>query len=101
MTALLTFQDANEQYHTPREDSTPVNTPVSSVTVPDKGPPPPPKPAPRTGVARIAEMQMLSGEYNEINVEDEGGVEEYAQYCLNLLQVLDQFRISFFSCQND
>ena len=32
---------------------------------------------------------MLRGEYNEITVEEEGKVEDYAQYCWNLLQVTD------------
>ena len=50
-------------------------------------PPPPPKPAPKTGIDRIAEMQALRREVNEVSVEDEGGVNDYAQYCANLLEV--------------
>lgn len=50
-------------------------------------PKPPPKPAPKAGVDRIAELQAIRGEYNEVTVEDEGPVEDYAQYCSNLLSV--------------
>jgi len=98
LTALLTFQDSNDQYHGPREEAV---SPVVPPSVPSKtaalsrnpsnspaAPIPPPKPAPKTGLARIVEMQMLRGEYNEITVEDEGKVEDYAQYCWNLLQVI-------------
>jgi hypothetical protein len=49
-------------------------------------PPPPPKPDPKTGVDRIAEMQAIRGEINEVTVEDEGSVDAYADYCWNLLQ---------------
>ena|ERR1700722_4364940 len=80
LTALLTFQDSNEQYHI-REDST------SARRVSDKGPTLPPKPAPRTGVERIVEMQAMRGEYNVIIVEEEGNVNDYAQHCSDLLQV--------------
>ncbi|KAJ2912629.1 hypothetical protein MD484_g7784, partial [Candolleomyces efflorescens] len=49
-------------------------------------PPPPPKPAKKTGLDRIREMQALKGEeYNEITVEEEGSVVDYAQYCHSLL----------------
>ena len=48
---------------------------------------PPPKPAPRTGVDGIAEMQAMKGEYNEIIISVEGDVHDYAEYCNNLLQV--------------
>ncbi|KAF9533669.1 hypothetical protein CPB83DRAFT_757508 [Crepidotus variabilis] len=49
-------------------------------------PPPPPKPAPKTGIDRIAEMQAIKGEYNEIVVGEEGDVPDYAGYCHKLLQ---------------
>jgi hypothetical protein len=49
---------------------------------------PPPKPAKKTGLDRIQEMQALKGEeYNEITVEEEGSVVDYAQYCNTLLTV--------------
>ncbi|OBZ65250.1 hypothetical protein A0H81_14774 [Grifola frondosa] len=51
----------------------------------------PPKPAPRTGVERIAEMHMVraaqgEGEANEVEVGEEGDVLEYAQYAEGLLK---------------
>jgi hypothetical protein len=100
LTALLTFQDANEAQRKP--DLTP---PLLSSSIPsnkalspaasaartlqpsDMPPPPPPKPAPRTGVDRIVEMQAMEGEYNEIIISDEGNVHDYAEYCNTLLQV--------------
>lgn len=93
LTALLTFQDANEAYHTPE------GSPSPAVSFAKKGPsapvspggttPPqlPSKPAPKKGVERIAEMQAVRGEYNEIMVEDEGPVKDYATYCSRLLEV--------------
>lgn len=50
----------------------------------------PPKPEPRVGVERIAEMQAYKGEVNELDVEDEGGVEDYAGHGWNLLKVSDR-----------
>jgi len=47
----------------------------------------PSKPAPKTGVDRIAEIQAGKGEYNEIIVEEEGSVEDYGEFCNRLLQV--------------
>lgn len=47
----------------------------------------PPKPEPRVGVERIAEMQAYKGEVNELVVEDEGEVEDYAAHGWNLLKV--------------
>ena len=96
LTALLTFQDSNDQYHSPREElplpPIPATAPkppplLRNASASTAAPTPPPKPAPKTGLARITEMQMLRGEYNEIIVEEEGKVEDYAQYCWNLLQV--------------
>ena len=97
LTALLTFQDSNEAQRnldpTPSQPSSsiPLNkSPSSQVarTIPgDIPPPPPPKPAPKTGVDRIAEMQAMKGEYNEIIISDEGNVHDYAEYSNNLLQV--------------
>ncbi|KZT64601.1 hypothetical protein DAEQUDRAFT_732458 [Daedalea quercina L-15889] len=113
LTALLTFQDANEAYHAPRTDdasSAPSSTsnPLSSLlnlgirregadspsSVPVATPAPPvlpPRPPPRTGVERIAELHMLrtlqgEGEANEMEVGDEGDVEDYAQFAQRLLQ---------------
>ncbi|KAG6886198.1 hypothetical protein C0993_010760 [Termitomyces sp. T159_Od127] len=97
LTALLTFSDVNEGYHAPPEtvrrnvERTPPapNAPaVSRQTQPaEEVPPlPPPKPAPKTGIERIAEMQAALGEYNEIFVEEEGQVRHYAEYCSQLLE---------------
>ena len=49
----------------------------------------PPKPEPRVGIERIAEMQAYKGEVNEVVVEDEGEVEDYAGHGWNLLKVDD------------
>jgi hypothetical protein len=102
LTALLIFQDSSEEYHstTPttssgmlgalRRTSVVPSIPIVSphprneTTVP---PIPPPKPSPKTGVDRIAETHALRGDVNEITVEGEGSVTDYAQYCANLLQV--------------
>lgn len=102
LTALLTFQDFNEPT-TP--EATAKGAKVSDIVVPAPStnhattaanipvielmppPPPPPRPAPKTGVDRVAEMHALRGEVNEVVVEDEGVVPDYAQYCYNLLQV--------------
>ncbi|KDR80558.1 hypothetical protein GALMADRAFT_61532 [Galerina marginata CBS 339.88] len=97
LTALLTFQDANEAYHTPDGGSTPSSNPMSraasafvgsSSLSNDAAPPPPtpPKPAPKTGMDRIAELQAIKGEYNEIVISDEGSIEDYGEYCNRLLQ---------------
>lgn len=95
LTALLTFQDVNETYHTPAAESVQSPSPSgsgrktsgSAMPVATTPPQPPPKPAPKKGVERIAEMQALRGEYNEIMVEDEGHVNDYATYCSRLLEV--------------
>lgn len=47
----------------------------------------PPRPEPRVGVERIAEMQAYKGEVNELVVEDEGEIEDYAGHGWNLLKV--------------
>jgi hypothetical protein len=96
--ALMTFQDANEAHHTPepsastnnpiaRAASSLVKTPAPPLSDGPPPPPPPPKPAPRTGLDRIAELQANQGEYNEIVVSGEGSVPEYGEYCNTLLQV--------------
>lgn len=57
-------------------------------------PPPmvPPKPAPKTGIERIAELHMMKtlsgeGEANEVEVGIEGTINDYAVYAERLLQV--------------
>jgi hypothetical protein len=106
LTALLTFQDFNEPTteaaakaqkvpdvvvaaaSTNPATTTVANIPAYAAPVVELlPPPPPPKPAPKAGVDRIAEMHAVRGEVNEVLVEDEGVVPDYAQYCYNLLQV--------------
>ncbi|KAI0365180.1 hypothetical protein BV20DRAFT_954821 [Pilatotrama ljubarskyi] len=117
LTALLTFQDLNESYHTPRTEASPSlaaspsesSTTLAAVPVTTglagrlglsrqpsqvlSTPPPPavpPKPAPRTGVDRVAEIHAVraaqgEGDANEIEVEEECSVDDYAQYAERLL----------------
>ncbi|KAH8103811.1 hypothetical protein BXZ70DRAFT_922806 [Cristinia sonorae] len=85
LSALLSFQDTNDAYHTPTptpSGATPATSPPTSPPMPTpadplattsdlvhslpnvgrgNGPPPtiPPKPAPKTGIERIAELHML------------------------------------------
>ena len=138
LTALLTFQDSNDAYHTPSPNptSTSDSTPTVVATAdpsrtrplpplhtrpsffgvsrrgsdekrataalatqfgelqltPDAPPALPPKPAPRAGVERIAEMHAVrvasgEGEANEVIVDNEGSVEEYARYVEGMLKV--------------
>ena len=95
LTALMTFHDAKDNDPasstspvSPQSEQPPAGTLsriVSGSLVPvvpplnggNEGggppPPPPPKPAKKTGLDRIQEMQALKGEeYNEITVEDYG-----------------------------
>lgn len=106
LTALLTFQDSNESYHTPTQEGAAAaagaapststhfglgrkvsDQPPAANAVAAPPPPPPPKPAYASGVDRIAELQAAKGEYNEVIVEEEGSLRDYAQYCCNLLEV--------------
>ncbi|KAJ4470107.1 hypothetical protein J3R30DRAFT_3538239 [Lentinula aciculospora] len=86
LTALLTFHDSNDTYHSPK--TSPLSTPTPSASTPIllEPPTPPPRPEPKTGVDRIAELHAMRGEFNEVTVEAEGSVDDYAQYCWNLLQ---------------
>jgi len=81
LTSLLTFSDSNEVQHTPTPKST-----LSTPTVLEP-PPLPSKPDPKSGVDRIAELQAARGEVNEVTVEPEGEVNDYAAYVDNLLRV--------------
>ena len=82
LTALFTFSDLNESYHSTSEGR-PGNLRQSS----SGAPPVPPRPEPRVGVERIAEMQAYKGEVNELVVEDEGEIKDYAAHGWNLLKV--------------
>ncbi|KAH9926333.1 uncharacterized protein BXZ73DRAFT_103014 [Epithele typhae] len=90
LTALLTFQDSNETYHTPKDGTPSVQTPSQPVT--PSGPPPlvPPRPEPRQGVDRVAELHALrtaqgDGDANEVHVSEECSIEDYARYAEQLL----------------
>jgi hypothetical protein len=90
LTALMTFQDANDLYHTPEGSSSSVprqNSGNLPAAIAAPVPAPPPKPPKKLGIDRIAEIQALRGQFNEVTVEDEGSIEDYAQYCSNLFQV--------------
>jgi len=88
----MTFHDSNDVYHSPQGSSNSIprrssgndNVPTSPAV--GRTPVPPPKPPPKTGIDRIAELQALRGQFNEVTVEDEGSVEDYGQYCANLFQ---------------
>lgn len=82
LTALFTFSDLNESHHAASEGR-PGNSRQSS----SGAPPVPPRPEPRVGVERIAEMQAYKGEVNELVVEDEGEIKDYAGHGWNLLMV--------------
>jgi len=84
----MTFSDSNEAHRTP------VATSSVSEIISDADPQTsqsalklPPKPPAKTGVDRVAELQAIRNEYNEVTVEDEGSVDDYAQYCSILLNV--------------
>jgi hypothetical protein len=82
LTTLLTFQDLNAANNAPFE---PV---VLSLPVQPEAPPtPPPRPAPKTGIDRIAEMHAMRYEPNEVTVNEEGSVEDYGEYAEGLLAV--------------
>ena len=82
LTALFTFSDLNESYHATSE-----GRPAQPRQMSSGAPPVPPRPEPRVGVERIAEMQAYKGEVNELVVEDEGEIEDYAGHGWNLLKV--------------
>lgn len=69
-----------------------VSDTVSVNNVPSTPPALPPKPAPKSGVDRIAETHAVQaargeGEANEVLVGEEGNAEEYAEYAEKLLRV--------------
>lgn len=96
LTALLTFHDYNDIHHTAKgtQNTSPTPTPSASAPVILSPPTPPPRPEPKIGADRIAEMQAIRGEFNEVTVEAEGSVADYAAYCWNLLQVCDILSLS-------
>ncbi|KAF7298153.1 hypothetical protein HMN09_01036900 [Mycena chlorophos] len=91
LAALLSFHDFNDVYHSPQGSSTSTPRQLSSSepppTSPVSSPAPqlPPKPQ-RSGIDRIAELQAMRGQFNEVTVEDEGSVEDYGAYCSKLFE---------------
>lgn len=102
LTALLTFQDASDSYHESSNDSNATSPPAvlaattsalksftaRKVSGTSSPPVPPPKPAPKTGVERVAEIQASTGrgEVNEVFIVDECSIKDYAKYCARMLQ---------------
>jgi hypothetical protein len=62
---------------------------MSGITVaPAPAPVPPPKPAPKTGVERIRELHKIRRDVvNEVTIEEECSVDDWAQFCVGLLKV--------------
>ncbi|KAL7280938.1 hypothetical protein ACG7TL_005887 [Trametes sanguinea] len=124
LTALLTFQDLNETYHTPRSDTSPTTSPSESTAnlaaavsptglasrlglsrqpskllSPPTPPAVPPRPAPRTGVDRVAELHAIriaqgEGDANEVEVGEECEVQDYALYAERLLNIIVKYLLS-------
>lgn len=87
ITALLTFQDQSDTVHTPPAGPASQRR-VGSGSEPANAPVPPPKPPSKTGVERIKELHLMRREApNEVTIEAECTVEEWAQYCVNLILV--------------
>ncbi|CAK5281428.1 unnamed protein product [Mycena citricolor] len=105
LTALMTFQDANDLHHTPEPSTSrrgSGNTVPPAVSPASGTPPiplPPPKPPKKLGIDRIAEMQAMRGQFNEVSVEDEGSVEDYGLYCANLFHDDAMLFISILSAE--
>jgi hypothetical protein len=83
LTTLLTFQDPSTANNTPSAESSVPSPPVQA----EAAPPLPPRPAPKTGVDRVAEMHAMRYEPNEVTVDGEGSVENYGEYAEGLLAV--------------
>jgi hypothetical protein len=125
LTALLTFQDANEAYHTPTtpsplapadsgpsrpgffsmsrrvSDSVIANNSVGNTPLPTP-PALPPRPMPKIGVEKIAETQAIrvargEGEVNEIEVGEDASVEDYAHHMEGMLRVSSISNDFYFS----
>ncbi len=127
LTALLTFQDSNDAYHTPPVEGMPPPAQISSPfaffgssrrasdtsesalsrqvsELPSQDAPLlPPRPPPKTGIERITELHMLKtlqgeGEANEIEVGLEGSADDYAQYAQRLLEVIPTSLVIRMTC---
>jgi hypothetical protein len=96
LTTLLTLQDLAASNNSPSEHN--VLSPPAQV----EAPPPPPRPAPKTGIDRIAEMHAMRYEPNEVTVNEEGSIDNYGEYAEGLLAVCHTRipRIRCFDIQN-
>lgn len=83
LATLLTFQDLSTASNTPSQESSVPSPPVKA----EATPPLPPRPAPKTGIDRVAEMHAMRYEPNEVTVDGEGSVENYGEYAEGLLAV--------------
>jgi hypothetical protein len=83
LTALLTLQDLIAAKSAPSEPQVVPSLPPAQT----KAPSPPPRPAPKTGIDRIAEMHAMRYEPTEVMVNEEGSVENYGEYAEGLLAV--------------
>jgi len=79
LTTLLTLQDLN------LANSAPSQPFILSPPLKSEAPPTPSRPAPKTGIDRIAEMHAMRDEPNEVTVNEEGSVENYGEYAEGLL----------------
>lgn len=83
LTTLLTIQDMSTAHSSPSVDTSVASPPMQA----EAAPPVPPRPAPKTGVDRVAEMHAMRYEPNEVTVDGEGSVEDYGEYAEGLLAV--------------
>jgi hypothetical protein len=84
LTTLLTFQDLSVPNNAPSTEPSVPSPPSVHV---EPAPPLPPRPAPKTGVDRVAEMHAMRYEPNEVTVDGEGSVDDYGEYAEGLLAV--------------
>jgi hypothetical protein len=82
LTTLLTIHDMAAANNVPADPVV-----LAPPMLPEAPPSPPPRPAPKTGVNRIAEMHAMRYEPNEVTVNEEGTIEDYAEYAEGLLAV--------------
>ncbi|THH10762.1 hypothetical protein EW145_g1104 [Phellinidium pouzarii] len=90
LSALLSFQDYSDELHGGRREenassssAAPTKSVMKAQDLEVLAPQLPPKPR-KSGLEKVAEMQR--GDLGEIQVEDEGKIDDYAQYCTNLLE---------------
>lgn len=102
LTALLTFHDLNDTYHNTPEGSSSSSIPQTQQQRKPSGdalPVVPPKPPIKMGKERIMEMHAFRGDVNEITVEEEGGVDDYAEFAAGLLDVSSSVPVACFGIE--